>query len=339
MSSTASAPDKWAAWDDFLEGVDDTGFMQSLAWSDFRGAHGAEYFGAVLKARGVTLGGAIVQKCSTSDDDCFYYVQDGPVLPDDEGVAEQIFTAFIEHVNLQRAGERQIVSHLRIEPRWHRLPSFVSGFRPAPEDDDYTEPRRTLCVDLSQDAAAILAQMKPKGRYNVRLAAKHGVTVLQDSSDRGLSDFYQIYSDTAERQAIDLKPFEYFETLTSMFSRRHKLAIFFAEYQHERIATALVLYFGRRATYFFGGSRYTHRSLMAPYLLHYEAMQAARSEGCRWYDFWGIAPEGNVDDAWYDISVFKRKFGGVEVELVPTLDYVYDEQAYVRYLHSQDEDG
>jgi hypothetical protein len=29
---------------------------------------------------------------------------------------------------------------------------------------------------------------------------------------------------------------------------------------------------------------------------------------------------------------FKRKFGGLELNLVPTLDYVYDPEAYDHYL-------
>jgi len=44
-----------------------------------------------------------------------------------------------------------------------------------------------------------------------------------------------------------------------------------------------------------------------------------------------VAPENKPDDAWHDISVFKRKFGGREVNLVPTLDFVYDRSGYDLY--------
>jgi len=53
--------------------------------------------------------------------------------------------------------------------------------------------------------------------------------------------------------------------------------------------------------------------------------------GYEWYDLWGVAPENEADDAWASISVFKRKFGGQAVNLVPTLDYVYDAAAYEHY--------
>ena len=116
-----------------------------------------------------------------------------------------------------------------------------------------------------------------------------------------------------------------------LLSTESRGSLFFAEYQGMRLATALVVYFGRRATYFFGGSLVVHRHVMAPYLLHFDIMCRARALGYEWYDLWGVAPEGAADHSWSDISVFKRKFGGQELALVPTLDHVYDPIAYERY--------
>ena len=70
---------------------------------------------------------------------------------------------------------------------------------------------------------------------------------------------------------------------------------------------------------------------MAPYLLHFEIMRHAKASGCEWYDFWGVAPLDAPNHAWQRISEFKRKFGGVEVQLVPTLDYVFDAAAYDQF--------
>ena len=179
--------------------------------------------------------------------------------------------------------------------------------------------------------AEILAQMKPKGRYNIGVARRHGVSVIEDTSQRGLTDFVAIYEETAARQGITPKPADYFERLVSLFPPGHRGSLFFAEYQGRRIATALVLYFAKRATYFFGGSRDIDRQVMAPYLMHFEVMRAAKALGYEWYDMWGIAPSNEPGHPWQDFSVFKAKFGGVEVHLVPTLDYVYDQAAYDDY--------
>ena len=124
-----------------------------------------------------------------------------------------------------------------------------------------------------------------------------------------------------------------------MLSSRHCGSLFFAEHQGTRIAAAVVVYFGRRATYFFGGSLDSRREVMAPYLLHFEIMRAAKALGHDWYDLWGTAPADEPDHPWHAISVFKRKFGGVPVDLVPTLDYVYDAAAYDEYLATESDAG
>jgi len=177
--------------------------------------------------------------------------------------------------------------------------------------------------------------MKPKGRYNIRVAQRHGVSVVQDGSEQGLVDFREIYEETTARQGMEAKPPEYFHALLSLLSSRRCGSLFFAEYRGTRVAAGVVVYFGRRATYFFGGSRSSHRHVMAPYLLHFEIMRAAKALGHDWYDLWGTAPEDEPDHPWYDISVFKRKFGGVGVDLVPTLDHVYDAAAYDTYLATE----
>jgi lipid II:glycine glycyltransferase (peptidoglycan interpeptide bridge formation enzyme) len=308
-----------------VETTPEAGFMQSSWWAEFRNYCGFENFGITLTDGKDIVGGAVVLKYVYSEDLCFYYIQDGPVLPSDPLVAEEVFRAVLEAIDERRRTEPCAVSHLRIEPRWLHLPRFVSGFRAVPPlADHYLEARDTRCIDLRPSEAAILAQMKPKGRYNIGVARRHGVSVIEDTSAQGLGDFQSIYEETATRQGMEAKPPDYFQTLVSLISDPRRGSLFFAEYQGMRLATALIVYCGLRATYFFGGSRDIHRHVMAPYLLHFEIMRKAKALGHEWYDLWGIAPANEPDHPWRDFSVFKAKFGGVEVHLVPTLDYVYD---------------
>jgi len=334
-SPLAGATDRWQAWDHFLEATPAAGFMQASWWADFRANVGYDHFAVIARHRGAIIGGALVQKFAFAPGHCCYYMQDGPVLPDDESEAAEVFAAIVEEVEDHRRNESQTVSHLRIEPRWQRLPAFVSGFRPLAFRDRYVEPRDTLCIDLRAPEEEILAQMKPKGRYNIRVAKRHGVSILQEDCESGIADFLRIYSDMACRQGIDAKHSVYFETLLPMLASLRRGSIFFAEHAGRRLAAALVVYFGPRATYFYGGSLDEHRQAMAPYLLHFEIMRRAKAMGHECYDLWGVAPQNQPDHPWQNISAFKRKFGGSEISLVPTLDYVYDSGAYDRYAASR----
>jgi lipid II:glycine glycyltransferase (peptidoglycan interpeptide bridge formation enzyme) len=322
----------WKEWDAFVEPKSNTGFMQSSWWVDFRSTCDFGNFGIVLRSGNEIVGGAVVLRFMHQTDRCFYYIQDGPVLPSDSSLDEPVFQAVLSEIEQRRRNEPCTVSHLRMEPRWKTVPDFVQGFRfVRPCTDHFLEARDTRCVDLRLCEPAILAQMKPKGRYNIGVARRHGVSVVQDTSAQGLADFQRIYEETCERQGMAPKPPDYFETLVSLFSPLHKGSLFFAEYRGVRLAAALVIYFGPRATYFYGGSGDIHREVMAPYLLHFEVMREAKRLGHEWYDFWGIAPENKPDHPWRNFSVFKAKFGGVEEHLVRTMDFVFDEAAYEEY--------
>lgn len=334
-SQPANSPamNAWKEWDAFLERRPDTGFMQSSWWIDFRGSYGFEHFGATLRDENGLVGGAVILRFQHTEESCFYYIQDGPVLPHDESDAEAVFEAVLEVIEERRKTECCVVSHLRIEPRWPRVPDFVRGFRSIPPlTDHFFEARDTRCIDLRPCESAILAQMKPKGRYNIGVARKHGVSVVEDTSKRGLADFQSIYEETAARQGMEAKPPDYFETLLSLTSSANYGALFFAELEGVRLAAALVLYFGPRATYFYGGSLTLNRRVMAPYLMHFEIMRNAKARGHESYDLWGIAPPNQPDHPWRNFTAFKAKFGGAEVHLAPTLDLVFDAAAYDRYM-------
>lgn len=318
-----------ANWDEFI-GLPQSrsGYKQSSWWADFLTCVGWEDFGLVFSDDEGIVGGARVLSIPFTDDKNYFYVPHGPVLPENPEDAKQVFELFLQGIEQRRRNEEKLISHLRLEPRWEELPGFIQGFY---EPDAWDEPRNTLCVDLTADDEALLAQMKSKGRYNVRLARRKGVKVVEDMSAKGVADFFDLYSSTLKRHGRNFYPRDYIEELTETLAELDLGSIFFAEYEGERLATALVIYFGDTATYKYGGSSLAHRNVMAPYLLHYEIMLRARQLGHKWYDFYGVAPPDESEDAWEGFSAFKRKFGGQEFCFVPTMDYIYDEAAYDEY--------
>jgi peptidoglycan pentaglycine glycine transferase (the first glycine) len=177
--------------------------------------------------------------------------------------------------------------------------------------------------------------MKPKGRYNVSVARRHGVAVIEDCTEQGLDDFLAIRDDTARRQGLKRRSRRYFADMRREFGPRAQL--FFAELAGRRLATALVLRFADRATYLYGGSLDDKREVMAPYLLHHEIMNRMAAAGCTCYDLWGTSPPEQPAHAWAAISAFKRKFGGAEIAHVPTLDHIYDRAAYARFVDGEGE--
>jgi lipid II:glycine glycyltransferase (peptidoglycan interpeptide bridge formation enzyme) len=320
--------ERWKAWDGFVEARADPGFRQLSWYTSLKVAHGWEQFGTVVRDGDIIVGGAMVLVDAFAPGKCSYFIPDGPVFLAEDPPADQelVFGAVMAFIERKRRTEQRVVSHLAINPRWQHLPGFVTGFQQSSRY--YGSPRDTLYVDLRPPESAILAQMKPKGRYNIGRAQRYGVSVVEDVSLHGIADFVAIYRETFARKGRHGRSSGYFHELIPALLAVERGSIFFAEYQGTRIATALVVYSGRTATYYYGGSRAIHRNVMAPYLLHFEIMRTAKRRGCLSYDLFGVTPQGGPSDGWQDISIFKRKFGGRDVRFVPTLEQIYDQTAY-----------
>lgn len=187
------------------------------------------------------------------------------------------------------------------------------------------QPSKTLITTLADDAT-LLQQLKQKCRYNLRIAQKKGVTIHTDTD---LETFYATLERTSNRQEIRLHPKRYYQTMVETLQRHNMVKLYRAEYEGHVVAVAMVVYHQGVATYLHGGSDYEYRSVMAPYLLHWQAMQDARSGGCQYYDWYGIG------DQWPGVTRFKLGFGGTAVQRPGTFEHVLRPLWYTGYRLSK----
>ncbi len=188
--------------------------------------------------------------------------------------------------------------------------SFASPKLRKAREENY--PLATICVDLAQSEQEILAQMKPKGRYNIRLAEKHGVQI---SVEKSVDTFFALLQKTTTRDGFFGHPKIFYAKLLEQLGENCVLLT--ARQASKPLAAILVTFAGDTATYYFGASDHAFRNLMAPYLIQFEAMKIAKKRGCRFYDFLGVAPQNSVKHHLAGVSDFKKKFGG-ELVTYPT---------------------
>ncbi|MCX7787478.1 MAG: peptidoglycan bridge formation glycyltransferase FemA/FemB family protein [Spirochaetes bacterium] len=175
------------------------------------------------------------------------------------------------------------------------------------------QPPDTVILDLTQTEEDLLKGMKPKTRYNVRLAMKKGVVVRQ-GTEEDLEAWYTLYQETAVRDRIAIHPYSYYRTL---FELSHTftgespiLSLFLAHYEGVLIGGIIVALFKDEALYLYGASSNQHRNVMASYLLQWEAIQWAKSMGARTYDLFGIPPCEDPTHPMVGLYRFKTGFGG-----------------------------
>ncbi len=232
---------------------------------------------------------------------------------------------------LQQSARAHGATVVTIEPDLLDLPEnrerlAAHGLHPSPLDS--VQPRRTLVVDISGDEESILAAIKSKTRYNVRLAARRGVRV-RPGGEADLPAFYRLMEVTAGRDRFAVHEPAYYERAYRLFAPRDWTRLLLAEVDGQVVAGLMVFALGRRAWYFYGASSDQHREKMPTYLLQWEAMRWARSLGCTEYDLWGIPDEDEEQledgfterqDGLWGVYRFKRGFGGQVLRTVGAWD-------------------
>lgn len=208
----------------------------------------------------------------------------------------------------------------RLDPQETANPFFAQlyrslGFAPSKK---HLQPRDTLVLDLTKKEIELLSAMKPKTRYNIRLAEKRGVIIKEADSPEEFSTFLKLLEITGKREGFKTHAAAYYRKQFSMLQPLGLEKLFLACYKEKVIAGILVSFFGQRATYLHGGSLREDSSLMAPHLLQWEAIKKARELGCALYDFWGIAPSDDPNHPWAGITRFKTGFGGRAVSYLPS---------------------
>ena len=191
--------------------------------------------------------------------------------------------------------------------------------------------RNTVLVDISPPEDEILARMKQKTRYNVRLAARRGVSVRQ-GTEADWPLLCQMYAETAARDGFTIRPAAYYQAVWQTFSPRTTASSgggtgdpqacnLIAEVDDEPVAALSLFCFGERAYYVYGMSRPLHRKKMPTYLLQWEAMRLAKAYGCTIYDLWGAPEIFDESDSMWGVYRFKRGWGGEVLRTLGAWDY------------------
>lgn len=193
------------------------------------------------------------------------------------------------------------------------------------------QPRRTVILNLRKSIEELGREMHEKTRYNIRLAERAGVEVTQVLSrdlENDFKVFWQLLQETTDRQGFSSNEKEYYQKLFSVRSHNFSNQFFFAVFRRKTIAAAVINFYepGRTAAYLHGASTREQKQIMAPHLLHWTIIQAAKARGFERYDFWGID-----EKRWPGVTRFKLGFGGEIVEFPPAVDVVFRPRLYRLY--------
>jgi peptidoglycan pentaglycine glycine transferase (the first glycine) len=332
-------------WDRALLALPNPHVLQSWAWGEFKAEHGWRATRLLFREEGRAVAAVSVLRrklprlpLSVS------YVAKGPILDWTDGALASRVLAELERLARQRGSV-----FVKIDPDVYypgdaqaSAGSILSRPACAPTiegalkargwrfSDEQIQFRNTVLLDLRRSEEDLLAAMKQKTRYNIRLAARRGVTVRQ-GDEVDLELFYQLYAETARRDVFPIRPAGYYLGVWQRFLADGRAGLLLAGVEGEDVAGLLLFVFGSAAWYMYGASSDRHRERMPNQLLQWEAMRWARAAGCDLYDLWGAPDTLDESDPMWGVLRFKLGLGGRLVQGLGAWDFVANQAAYRLY--------
>ncbi|MFN2187901.1 MAG: lipid II:glycine glycyltransferase FemX [Candidatus Promineifilaceae bacterium] len=329
-----------AEWDRFVSNHENGSALQTTAWARLKNRFGWRSVRVWLKHDGDLVAGAqILVRSAALGLIRVAYIPHGPIVDWNDDNQVDVLINQIDH-----AAFEQGAGFLKIEPLlWQNEFGAESWLSLCQRHDlipesDTIQPPRTIMVDLTASEDEILARMKQKTRYNIRLAKKKGVMVRQGGRE-DVTIFNQLIQQTGQRSGFGVHAPEYYRDAYDFFSP-DQAALFIAEYEDKPLSAIMVFGHGRRAAYLYGASSDEERQRMPSYAVQWQAMLWAKEQGYIAYDLWGVPDFSEEelelqfkdrDDGLWGVYRFKRGFGGEILRTVGTADRVYNSLVYRLY--------
>ncbi|MBT3240366.1 MAG: peptidoglycan bridge formation glycyltransferase FemA/FemB family protein [Chloroflexi bacterium] len=314
-------------WNNALRSFPAPQLLQTFQWGELKVEYGWQPIHKTWEKNGEIAAMALILKRSIQlpgpiPDLQMLYIPKGPVMRD-WGDAELRKTIIQD---LENIAKEQDAFLIKIEP------DVLLGTG-EPESEDATENavgdvfindlkanrwhyskeqiqfKNTVLINLLSPEDEILAKMKQKTRYNIRLAERKGVTVRKgDPSDFEM--LFKTYAETAIRDGFTIRNKEYYLSVWNRFYDAGMLTPLIADVEGDLVAGLMLFHFGETAWYIYGMSKPTHRNKMPTYLLQWEAIKTAKALGCRIYDLWGAPETFDESDSFWGVYRFKRGLEG-----------------------------
>ena len=315
-------------WNEFLAQQPNAHILQSGEWGELKSAFGWDAvrvlkngLGAQILFRRLPLGLT------------FAYIPKGPVGTSSKETNAQLWA------DVDTLCQKKHAVFLKLEKDgWEGVKSSRMQLTEFLSSPQHIQPHSTLVVDLRGSEEDVFNRMKPKTRYNIRLAGRKDV-VVHPSDD--MENFYRIIGVTSQREEFNVHSLEYYRRAYELFYPKGMCELFVADFQGQTLAAVMAFAYGKKAFYFYGASGDVERNRKPTYPLQWETIRWAHAKGCTEYDMWGIPDEAtDVDDdeaearedGLWGVYRFKRGFGGSIKRAQPTLDRVYNPLLYKLYL-------
>ena len=311
-------------WEKFVLSYPEANFLHSWNWGEFH-----QNLGKIIKRIGFyqneSLAGVMLAIVEEAKRATYLTIPGGPLIDWNDKEQIRSFRQIVEKI-AKDAG----CSFIRVRPQLleneENARLFAQlGFKNAPMHL-HAELTRQLNLEKSEDQ--LLSEMRKTTRYEIKKALTLGVKVNSSKNPSDIDNFYKLQNETAKRQ--DFIPFDkkFLKEQFKVFARDDQVILYTAWLGKKKLTQAFIIFYGSEADYHYGASTDDGRKYPGAYLIQWEAIKEAKRRGLKRYNLWGVAPEGQTNHRFHGVSVFKRGFGGEDVEYMHARDLIINPFAY-----------
>ena len=317
-------------WDKFVTSQPHHTFLHSWAWGEFNEMLGDKVWRFGISTDDELVAAALLIKVHARRGN-FLFIPHGPVFHEtcNTQYATKIFVERFKEV-----AEKERVNFIRISPllknnEENRKVFGRLGFRPAPI---HMHAETTWSLDLTQDESVLFVNMRKTTRNLIRRSVKEDVIIKTGVAENDVEIFYNLYKETVMKHRFTPFSLSYLKNQVKIFSVGDGIRVFTAWYNNEPIASAIVVFYGASAFYHHGASSTKYPKIPAAYLLQWAAIKEAKRRGHKLYNFWGIVPKDNFKHPWAGITLFKKGFGGFQIDYMHAQDLPLSWKYWPNYI-------
>lgn len=303
-------------WEAFVLSRAEANFLQSWNWGIFHEKLGKKTFKIGLIHEEKIVAGALCVR-EQAKRGTYLTVAGGPLLDwHNASQREELFAA------LKNLAKQEQCDFIRIRPQEVDSPELRKiveeiGFQESPM---HVTADLTLQLDLTKTEEELLAGFRKNTRYDVRRAEKEGIEVRTSQDPAEIQQFYDYQLDLAKKHHFVPFSYEFLHEQFATFVSDNQAMLFHSYKGDELLASAFIIFYHQEAVYHYGISTPANDRLPGSYACQWAAIKWAKAQGGLKYNFWGIAPLDRPDHRFAGVSLFKRGFGGEEIQYLPAQD-------------------
>ncbi|MCL2037504.1 peptidoglycan bridge formation glycyltransferase FemA/FemB family protein [Candidatus Saccharibacteria bacterium] len=200
--------------------------------------------------------------------------------------------------------------------------------------DRFVEPPSTLINDVSVEPDQIRAQLSQSARRYARKCDAAGVTYSVSYDPHDIKFFLDMIHEVRARTGLRAHDDLYFREIAATLFPSKDAGLLLAELDNQKIAAIIFYTDGETMSYAHAASLTEFRKISPATGLGLYALLFAHEQGCKNFDWFGVAPEGSTDPryrAWQGFTQFKQSFGGQRINRLGTWELPLKKVRYLLY--------